>query len=159
MTPQQAIRKGLEMADFVCMRYLNDLSDEELFQRAAPGINHINWQIGHLIESEHRLMSMIHPSQPDLPDGFAEKYSRDKVTTDDPQQFLNKETLMATYQEQRSATLQALAETSDDGLDEPTGIDYAPTVADLISMQGSHWLMHAGQWVVVRRQLGRDPLF
>jgi uncharacterized protein (DUF1330 family) len=33
---------------------------------------------------------------------------------------------------------------------------YAPTVAAAFSMLGSHWLMHAGQWVIVRRELGRE---
>jgi hypothetical protein len=36
---------------------------------------------------------------------------------------------------------------------------YAPTVAAVYDMQGSHYLMHAGQWVVVRRQLGKPPLY
>ncbi len=36
---------------------------------------------------------------------------------------------------------------------------YAPTIASLFSMIGSHWMMHAGQWVIVRRELGREPLF
>jgi hypothetical protein len=29
----------------------------------------------------------------------------------------------------------------------------------VFSMQGSHWMMHAGQWAVLRRKLGRPPLF
>ncbi|MBS0262033.1 MAG: hypothetical protein JSS02_08745, partial [Planctomycetes bacterium] len=33
------------------------------------------------------------------------------------------------------------------------------SVGELISMQGSHWMMHAGQWAVVRRKLGKPPLF
>jgi hypothetical protein len=32
-------------------------------------------------------------------------------------------------------------------------------VGDVFSMQGGHLLMHAGQWAVVRRKLGRKPLF
>jgi hypothetical protein len=32
-------------------------------------------------------------------------------------------------------------------------------VGALFSVEGSHWLMHAGQWAVIRRQLGRKPLF
>ena len=35
----------------------------------------------------------------------------------------------------------------------------APSVGAAFSMQGGHWLMHAGQWAVVRRQLGREPIF
>jgi hypothetical protein len=28
----------------------------------------------------------------------------------------------------------------------------------MLSMQGSHWMMHAGQWVIVRRNLGKPVL-
>ena len=31
--------------------------------------------------------------------------------------------------------------------------------ATMLALAGTHWLMHAGQWAVVRRQLGRPPLF
>ena len=37
--------------------------------------------------------------------------------------------------------------------------DYAPTVGDAFLILGSHWLMHAGQWAVLRRKLGKPPLF
>jgi hypothetical protein len=33
---------------------------------------------------------------------------------------------------------------------------YAPNMGALCNMMGSHWMMHAGQWVVVRRELGRE---
>lgn len=63
------------------------------------------------------------------------------------------------FHEQRAATLEALETIDDAKLDHETGISYAPTVAAAFEMQGSHWLMHAGQWAVIRRQLGRKPLF
>jgi len=38
-------------------------------------------------------------------------------------------------------------------------ITHAPTIGAMFSMHGTHYVMHAGQWAVVRRQLGRKPLF
>ena len=35
----------------------------------------------------------------------------------------------------------------------------AANVGGIFSMQPTHWTMHAGQWAVVRRKLGRPPLF
>ena len=58
-----------------------------------------------------------------------------------------------------AAQMAALAKETEANLDKPTGVDYAATVGAMYSLQGSHWLMHAGQWAVVRRQLGRPPLF
>jgi hypothetical protein len=36
---------------------------------------------------------------------------------------------------------------------------YAPTVGIVLMLLGSHGLMHAGQFVPIRRKLGKPPLF
>ena len=36
---------------------------------------------------------------------------------------------------------------------------YCPTVASVLMMSPAHWLMHVGQWSVIRRKLGKPPLF
>jgi hypothetical protein len=160
MLAQQAIREVIEMGNTVAMSYLSDLSDEELLRRPHPGCNHINWQWGHLIVSENGLVNQAVPgSMPPLPAGFAERYTPATAGSDDSSAFATKEELLAIMAEQRQATFAALEQTTADDLDRPTGIEYAPNVAAIFSLQGTHWLMHAGQWVVVRRQLGRAPLF
>ena len=99
---------------------------------------------------------------PALPDGFVEKYTKETAASDDATAFCTKAELLAAAAEQWAAALAALAEMSDDDLDaatpEPVNA-YAPTAGAVFSMLGSHWMMHSGQWVVVRRQLGRPPLF
>jgi len=60
---------------------------------------------------------------------------------------------------QHEAILGVIAGMSDDDFDKPGPESmqaYAPTMGALVNMMGSHWMMHAGQWVVLRRQLGRD---
>ena len=98
-------------------------------------------------------------SMPDLPSGFAEKYTKETTGSDDPTAFDSKEELMRVYQEQRQATLAALEKFPADQLDQP-GPEamraYAPTNAAVFAMQGSHWLMHAGQWVPIRRACGKE---
>jgi len=37
--------------------------------------------------------------------------------------------------------------------------EYAPTVASVLMLLGTHWLMHAGQFVPIRRKLGKPALF
>jgi DinB superfamily len=156
MNSRDAIKIGLDMADFVCMAYLNDMTDAEFMHRPHAECNHINWQVGHLVVAENEMMSKIPDAKmPALPAGFAAKYHKNHAKSDDPSQFVNKSELMATYKSQREATLRFLASVSDSDLDKATGIDYAPSLGSLFSMQGSHWLMHCGQWVVVRRELGK----
>ena len=63
---------------------------------------------------------------------------------------------------ERAGTLKALDKMTDADLDKPGPEkyrDFAKTIGEVFGMQGTHWLMHAGQWAVTRRKLGRKPLF
>lgn len=160
MNAIQAIRLGIDSSEMISMHYLNDLTDAEMMRRPAPGGNHVKWQVGHLIASENMMIEGVLPnSMPTLHAGFAEKYSKETSKIDDPSAFHTKAELMRIFQAQRAATLMALEKLTPESLDKPTKLDYAPTVGSIFVMQGSHWLMHAGQWAVIRRQLGREPLF
>ncbi len=151
MDTKTAIRNTLATGDMICMAYLNDLSDAELMQRPHPKCNHINFQVGHLISSEHEMMSKL-GTMPALPAGFAEKYTKENADSNDPARFASKAELMATYKAQRDATLAILDQLPISAYADATGVHYAPTKGDMLLLQGCHWLMHAGQWVVVRRQ-------
>ncbi len=160
MNAREAIKVAIDTGEFVSLAYLEDLTDAEFLRRPHPGCNHINWQVGHLISAENMMIEKVAPgSMPALPAGFAEKYTKETAGNDDATKFVTKDELIKLYKAQRAATLAALAKETDANLDKATGVDYAPTVAAMYSLQGSHWLMHAGQWAVLRRQLGRPPLF
>ncbi|WP_254509170.1 DinB family protein [Anatilimnocola floriformis] len=160
MNAKDIIRATINMGHFICNGYLADLSDADLMLRAAPGVNHINWQLGHLIAAEHHYGNMVSGGKmPPLPAGFAEKYGKDAAANDDPAAFCTKEELLRVAAEQRAVTLATLEAISDADLDNQTGIPYCPTQGEQLAMQGTHWLMHCGQWAVVRRQLGKPPLF
>ncbi len=160
MDSREAIKLSIGTADFVAMGYLADLTDQDLMLRPHPGCNHINWQIGHLVAAEHDLIEKVASgAMPALPAGFAAKYTKETASSDDPAKFATKDELLRVAKEQRAATLTALSKVSDADLDRATGLDYAPTVGAIFALQGSHWLMHCGQWVVVRRSLGKPALF
>lgn len=163
MDAREAIKLSIDSAMFISLEYLTDLTEEDMLQRPHPECNHIKWQMGHLISSENQMINGVCPgSMPDLPDGFAERYSKETTHSDDAAAFNSKAELRQLLEDQRAATLQALASQSDDDLDKSSPKEmqaYAPTVADVFSLQGGHWMMHAGQWAVIRRQLGRPPLF
>ena len=157
MDAQTAIRNVLATGEMIGMAYLGDLTDAELMQRPHAKCNHINWQVGHLIASENNLVGMAWP-MPSLPADFKEKYSKENAASDDPSKFSTKDELLAAYKTQRAATLEILTKVSAEELDKPTEVDYAPTQGQLISLNGEHWLMHAGQWVIVRRQNDKPVL-
>jgi uncharacterized damage-inducible protein DinB len=163
MNAAQAFKAGLAMSDTVIGMYLGDLTDADLLRRPAPSANHIAWQLGHLIHSEHRICEAVAPgSMPALPTGFAEKYSKETAKSDDPAKFDSKATLLNLMKEQRAGTLALLDKQSDADMDKPGPEAWrrlAPTIGGLFSVVAGHGLMHAGQWVVVRRQLGHGPMF
>ena len=160
MNARDALKSSINMGQMISMGYLGDLTDAEMMKRPCAGCNHINWQVGHLIASERDMIEKIAPgSIQALPAGFAEKYSKEASKSDNPADFHTKAELMAAFEATRAGTLAALEKMSDADLDKPTGVEYAPTAGIMFELQGSHWLMHAGQWAVVRRQCGRAPLF
>ncbi len=163
MDTKAAIKQAIDSAHMISTSYLGDLTDEEMMHRPAPGCNHIKWQVGHLIASENSMISQCLPdAMPALPEGFAEKYSKETATSDDAAAFDSKEDLMKVYEQQRAATLAALEkiDVADLSKEGPEAIrSYCPNYGAAFLMQDTHWMMHAGQWAVVRRQLGREPLF
>jgi hypothetical protein len=160
MNAPDALRFPIESGANIAKNYVADLSDADLLHRPAPKANHINWQIGHLIAAEHKMLSDAIPgSMPPLPTGFAEKYAMDKAGVDDPKSLCTKAELMSTFETQRAATMAALAKATADDLDRKCE-GWTPNLAAVFSGGAAvHWLMHVGQWAVVRRQLGRPPLF
>jgi hypothetical protein len=163
MDTKAAINTALSMSKMISTSYLGDLTDEEMMHRPSDGCNHIKWQVGHLIASENNIINECFPdSMPALPAGFAEKYTKETATSNDAAAFDSKDELLRLHDEQRAGTLALLEKVSDQELSkENTGPikDFAPTVGAAFLMQDAHWLMHAGQWAVIRRQLGRAPLF
>jgi hypothetical protein len=101
-------------------------------------------------------------SMPALPAGFAEKYTPDTSRLDSPGAFHPKSVYMNFAEQQHAAALKALDKLTDADMDKPAPEkmqSFVKTVGELFSMLGTHLLMHAGQWAVTRRKLGRKPLF
>lgn len=156
------IRGEMKLSDFLVNTYLQDLSEEECLQRPAPGANHIIWQLGHLITSEAGLMEACLPGRlAALPEGFAARYTKETAALDDPEAFHTKQELLERYAAQRQATDSIFAELNDSFLDEPSPEAYRarfPNVGSVLSLVAIHPLLHCGQWVVVRRMLGKPVI-
>src|SRR4051794_27379721 len=163
MNARDAIRTTMSTADFMMESYLTDLTPEEILVRPAPGANHVAWQLGHLISAERRLVEVAAPgSMPTLPDGFAERHTKDTAARENPADFLSKDEYLKLAKTVRAATLKALDSFSEADLDKPVSGRVPPFVksaGDCFVTAGGHWILHAGQWVVLRRFLGRERKF
>jgi hypothetical protein len=160
---KDAIRSSFNMADFMVQGYLADITPQELLMRPAADANHIAWQLGHLIASERHLVEAAVPgSMPPLPAGFVERHTKDFATSDNPADFLSKDDYLRLAAEMRAGTLKVLDQLNEADFDKPvTGRvpPFVKRVGDCFTTVGSHWIMHAGQWVVLRRKLGRPRMF
>lgn len=162
MNTKEAIQAAMDMSQFVLGSYISDLSDEELMRRPAAGCNHLAWQLGHLISSEVSLVNSVCPGKGgELPAGFAEKHGKENAASDNRADFCSRREYEELFQKVRVATKAALAELPEADLDKasPEWIrNKFPTLGHFFLLIGNHPMMHAGQFVVVRRQLDKPVL-
>lgn len=162
MNAKDAIRSSANLSTMVLKSYISDLDDADLMRRPAEGCNHLAWQLGHLISSEVHLLNCVAPGKgPELPDGFAEAHSKEACGNDDPAAFRDKGTYVELLDQVRAASFAALDEYAESDLDNPAPEDFrsfCPTMGDMFTLIATHPMMHAGQFVIVRRQLGKPIL-
>ncbi|HEX8521269.1 MAG TPA: DinB family protein [Tepidisphaeraceae bacterium] len=163
MNINQLLADSLERSLGVLQMTLGDFSDADMFVRPAPGANHAMWQLGHLVNSETRLVTMVKPgAMPELPAGFAERFSAETTKVDDPKAFPTKAEVLELLAKARAASVQWARGIKPEELDQPTPERIqrlAPTVGALAAVLPSHVAMHVGQMQVIRRKLGKPILF
>ncbi|MEL6106532.1 MAG: DinB family protein [Planctomycetota bacterium] len=141
-------------------QYLEDFSDDEMMVRPMEDANHLAWQLGHLISLQNYILGQIRPdAMPPLPGGFGERYTKGTSQSDNPADFHTKSEYLSLIKQQRNATLRLVEELSEEELaaDAPEAIrPWVNTVGVAIGFVAcTHWLWHAGQWIVVRKSLGK----
>ena len=164
MQAKDMIRQSIEMADFTVGKYLEDLDDQAFLMHPLTGMNHIAWQVGHLISSEHDVLEAIKPGCcPPLPEGFDAKHTKEAASSDDPKAFYTKDEYLALWKAQREAIKTFVESLTDADLDAPAPErirGFCPTVGHALNMMaGIHPMMHAGQFVAVRRTLNKPIAF
>ena len=162
MQAQDVLKTNHATSTMVLKSYVSDLTDAELMSRPGPGCNHIAWQLGHLIASEcHLLESVVPGASATLPDGFAAQHSKENATSDDATKFCTKDQYLELLDKVQAASVAALDQISDARLDEAAPeefLSWCPTVGAMFVLITTHRMMHAGQFVPVRRGLGKPVL-
>lgn len=159
MDAKSAIRETLALSNMVLNSYIGDLTDAELLKRPGRGCNHVAWQLGHLISSECGLLNAIQAgAAPALPDGFDRNHSKDNAASENPADFLTKQAYCDLAEKVHAAVLACLDAFPDNKLDEPSPENYRsmfPTMGSIFLLIATHPMMHAGQFVPLRRELGK----
>jgi hypothetical protein len=159
MNVQQSLSAMLENSSRVLNAYIEDLSREDLMHKPAEGCNHLAWQLGHLIVSENNLIQMVRAgSGVELPADFVEHHGRQAFTDNDPSHFCDTKTYIELFDKVHAATHKLIASLNEADLDEPAPEMVRgrfPTMGHLMTLIAMHPMMHAGQFVPVRRTLGK----
>ena len=156
MSSKAMIQQSLNVSDMLMNKYLTDLDSEAFLLRPVHGMNHLAWQVGHLIVSERKMLEVIKPGvSPELPAEFETKHAMDKHGSDTATDFHTKDEYLALWKAQRAATQSTLETMSEADLDAPCPDEkmrqMASTVGALFNLAGLHSVMHSGQFVAVRR--------
>jgi hypothetical protein len=162
MTAKDVLRQVIESSHQITRIYIDDFTDADLLVRAVPGSNHVAWQLGHMIGGTQHMLGMMGRPAPALPDGFVAAHDRATAGGDDSKKFATKAKYLELMDQMKAASLAAVDATPEADLDKPGPEpmrEYAPTMASALMILGSHWLMHAGQFVPIRRKLGKPVLF
>ena len=157
MSIKQTVKHTLGVSDMLMEKYLSDLKPAAFLTRPIEGMNHLAWQVGHLISVERRFVEEFKPgSCPELPAGFDTRHAMDQHGNDNAGDFKTKDEYLALWKAQRAATNQVLDGMSEAELEVPPAGErtrqMCPTVGAMFNMAGLHSLMHVGQFVAVRRQ-------
>jgi len=162
MNAVQAIQATATTSDMVLTSYVGDLEDDLLLKRPHSGCNHLAWQLGHLISAECGMLEMLKPgAAPELPEGFAERHTKETCADNDASHFATKDEYVELYQKVRAASAEALRSVSEADLDAPNPHPdenfkkMFPTAGSMWVLMASHPLMHVGQFVPVRREAGK----
>lgn len=159
MDAKTAIQSSANISSMVLKSYVGDLEDADLMLRPGPGCNHLAWQLGHLISSEVQLLEAVAPGKGiELPDGFVDAHNKEAIGNDDPSAFRGKDEYVELFDQVRAASEAALKDYPEEQLDaeSPENFrNFCPTMGDMFTLIATHPMMHAGQFVTVRRQLGK----
>ena len=164
MSGVQTIIAALESSKSWLETYVGDFTDAELLVRPVPGANHAAWQIGNVIGGDPFLVKAELPDAafPPLPDGFAELHGSKGAMKDSDPGFLTKDGYLKLFAEVRAAAVAAVSKLTDADLDRPSHekMKFAgPTLGHVLMFVALHTIMHAGQFTVIRRKLGKPVLF
>ncbi|MCG8451163.1 MAG: DinB family protein [Pirellulales bacterium] len=162
MNAIDAIKNTMTTSTMVLKNYISDLEDSELMKRPGPECNHLAWQLGHLIASECMLLESLQPgAAAELPEGFAAQHDKETCGEDDPAKFCTKAEYLELFDKVQAATTAALDKLSEADLDGPAPERFRemfPTAGHIYILIATHPMMHAGQFVPVRRALGKPIL-
>lgn len=153
------LKETYQFSSMVLQAYVSDFTDEELMQSPGPGCNSVAWQLGHLLSSGYALLQMVAPdTASNLPEGFDAKHAKENAASTNRADFLSTQEYLKLFADLQAATFQVFDKLTDSDLDAPSPERMRgrfPTLGSVCILIATHSMMHAGQFVPIRRALNK----
>ena len=151
----------LDLSMMVLKAYVGDLTDKEILTSPGDGCNSVAYQLGHLISSQVGLLKLVTTETPipKLPEGFAEHHDSAASKKSDWKSFGTLQTYLDLFDRVNDSVKTSLKTMDPTKLDEqgPESMRaFCPTIGHVYILMATHPMMHVGQFVPVRRMLGKS---
>jgi uncharacterized damage-inducible protein DinB len=148
------------------LQLIADIDPAEWFHMPGGGVTHVAWQLGHLAMAEYRLaLERTRGSLPEddalIGEPFLKAFGRASAPSPDARQYPSPAEIRAVLDRVHEQTLRELPGLSEAALAEPPTKPHKLAATKLASILwcGQHEMLHAGQIGLLRRTLGRPPLW
>lgn len=146
--------------------FLEGLTPDEWFWQPGPGMNHVAWHVGHLAFAQYflclkRVRDRTEADESLISTDFLKRYKRDSTPSPDPGENFTVEEILRTFNGVYEVSLKELAERTDKELEVPTSPPHPMFTSKLGAIEwcSLHELMHCGQIVLLRRLMGKAPVW
>jgi hypothetical protein len=162
-TTNDVLAHNLAMSKRMVHRFADDLTPQEMLHRITPKTNCIAWIIGHLALTDRMMLKRTGVAEdrlPELPAGFEQRFSRDEGC---PQaaEFGDTSTLLGVFDKHHDMLTEQVKKMDAKQLDAPLEKPFPPmftTMLEMISFMSHHTAMHSGQFTIILRHLGKQPV-
>jgi uncharacterized damage-inducible protein DinB len=150
---------ALETSRRMLHMFVDDLTPEQRLYRICPEANCVDWVVGHLVLTEQRFHAVFGAASTPLPEGFDKLFARDETA---PRQVSYGDTsnLMKLFDQQRDITINRVCELKEEELIVPLTNPHPrfSTLGEAAQFCALHTTLHAGQFSMIRRMLGKPPV-
>lgn len=155
----------IEFARRYTTQLLEDVGDDQWFQRVDGCPTHLAWQVGHLAMAQYALtMIRLRGKEPEdeklLSKQFFRRFQKGTKPEFDATEYPSISEIRDTMDRVHTASLEELTRYTDESLNEKLPEPHAvfDTKLGSVFFCSSHEMLHAGQIGLLRRMLGKDPV-
>jgi uncharacterized damage-inducible protein DinB len=158
----ESIRRARDYTHYV----LSGTSPDDWFRMPSEGVSHIAWQVGHLAFAQYSLgLKRLRGTRPEdahlVPPSFLEKFGRGSAPDPNPQAYPSPAEIRRIFDALHKQVLLEVSALDDAVFDEPLADPHPrfATKGGALVWCAEHEMMHAGQIGLLRRLLGKSPLW